>query len=122
MLKKTIEYVDYNGQERKEDFYFNLNEFEITELEVSEKQGFVNTINEIVQSQDQKEIMRLFKEFVLRAYGIKSEDGKRFIKSEEISRNFSQTDAFNVLFLELLSTTDTMTAFVNGIIPKPADK
>ena len=124
MLKKTITYVDYNGTERKEDFYFNLSKAEIMAMEMGTTGGMVEMINRIVAAQDAPAIIDVFKKMILRAYGEKSADGKRFIKSKEISEAFSQTEAYSQLFMELATDADAASKFVNGIVPaaEPAVK
>lgn len=122
MLKKTIKYVDYNGVERCEDFYFNLSKAEVTEMQVSEEGGYDQMLQRIVDAQNNKEIFKHFKAIILKAYGVKSQDGKRFIKSEELSEEFSQTEAFVELIMELASSETAAAEFVNGIIPKPAQQ
>lgn len=117
MLKKTITYTDYNGVERKEDFYFNLTKAEIMEMEMSISGGLTEMINRIVAAQDAPAIVKIFKELVLKAYGIKSPDGKRFIKSDELATEFAQTEAYSQLFMELATDADAASAFVNGIVP-----
>lgn len=117
MLKKTIEYQDYNGNTRKEDFYFNLTQAEVTELEVSVEGGLVEMINRIVAAQDGKQIIDTFKDIILKAYGEKSPDGRRFIKNQEVRDAFAQTEAYSKLFMELATDADAASAFVNGIIP-----
>lgn len=119
MLKKTITYTDYNGSERTEDFYFNLSKAEIMEMEMGTAGGMAGTIQKIVSAQDAPAIIKIFKDLVLKAYGEKSPDGKRFIKSEEISMAFSQTEAYSNLFMELATDADAAAKFVNGIIPPP---
>ena len=94
MLKKTINYTDYNGTTRKEDFYFNLTQAEVTELEVSVEGGLVEMINRIVAAQNGKVIIETFKDIILRAYGEKSPDGRRFIKNQEVRDAFAQTEAY----------------------------
>lgn len=118
MLKKTIEYTDYNGTVRKEDFYFNLTKAEVTEMELSKNGGLSEHINRIVASKDSPEIINLFKEIIAKSYGVKSLDGKRFIKSEEILNEFIQTEAYSELFMELAFDAEKAAAFVNGITPK----
>lgn len=122
MLKKTIKYTDYNGSERIEDFYFNLSKAEIMEMEMSTTGGLTEMISKIVATQDAPAIIKIFKDLVLRAYGEKSPDGKRFIKSEEISTAFAQTEAYSNLFMELAFDADAASNFVNGIIPKDLTK
>ena len=117
MLKKTIEYVDYNGVERKEDFYFNLTKAEIMEMEMSTEGGLAEMIEKIVATQNTPAIIKIFKQLVLKAYGEKSPDGKRFIKSEELSNAFEQTEAYSELFMELATNADAAAKFVNGIVP-----
>lgn len=121
MLKKTIKYQDYNGTERTEDFYFNLSKAEIMEMEMSTAGGLSEMIQNIVKTQDAPSIIKIFKDLILKAYGEKSPDGKRFIKSEELSAAFSQTEAYSQLFMELATDADAAAAFVNGIIPKDID-
>lgn len=118
MLKKTITYTDYNDVERTEDFYFNLTKAEIMEMEMSTSGGLGEMINKIVAAQDAPSIIKIFKDLVLKAYGQKSPDGRRFIKSEELRREFEQTEAYSQLFMELATNADEASAFVNGIIPK----
>ena len=117
MIKKTINYVDYNGVERKEDFYFNLSKAEVAEMELSVDGGLSNMIEQIVNSKDNKEIIALFKQIILKAYGEKSPDGKRFVKSKEISEAFSQTEAYSELFVELALNEEKAANFIKGILP-----
>ena len=117
MLKLTRTYKDYNGGTRTEDFYFNLTQAEITEMEVSVDGGLVEMINRIVAAQDGKQIIALVKDIILRAYGEKSPDGKRFIKTQELRDAFAQTEAYSDLFMELATDSKAAANFVNGIIP-----
>lgn len=122
MLKKTITYNDYNGNERTEDLYFNLSQAEVMEMEMSTTGGLAEMIQKIVAAQDAPAIIKIFKEIILKAYGEKSPDGKRFIKSDEISKAFSQTEAYSKLFMELATDADAAAKFVNGIVPVNAAK
>ena len=122
MLKKTVTYTDYNGTERTEDFYFNLSKAEVIEMEATTAGGYANMLENIIKAQDLPSIVSIFKELVLKAYGQKSPDGKRFIKSEELSTEFSQTEAYTNIFMELAMDADAASKFVNGIIPADLDK
>lgn len=117
MVKKTITYTDYNGTERTEDFYFHLSEAEIIEMEMGTVGGMKAYVDRIVQAQDQETIIKIFKQLLLKSYGEKSMDGKRFIKSQELSDAFSQTVAYSNLFMELAQDADKAAEFVNGVIP-----
>ena len=117
MYKKTITYPDYNGEEIKEDFYFNLTKAEILEMQLEKEGGLAEKIQAIVDSKNVPELIKIFKELILRSYGKKSDDGKRFIKSPELSREFTQTEAYSELFMELATDSDAASAFINGIIP-----
>lgn len=117
MLKETIKYTDYNGVERTEDFWFHLSKAELMEWEMGTTGGLTEMIKRIVDAQDAPAIIKIFKELVLKAYGQKSPDGKRFIKSEELAIEFSQTEAYSQLFMELATDADKAAAFVNGIMP-----
>ena len=120
MLKKTVTYVDYNGVERTEDFYFNLTEAEVMEIQLSTTGGLAAMIERIVAAKDAPAIIKTFKELVLKAYGEKSPDGKRFIKNEEITTAFSQTEAYSKIFMELSTDAKAAADFVNGIVPAGA--
>lgn len=117
MLKKTFTYTDYNGVERTEDHYFNLSKAEVMEMEMGTTGGLAEMIKKIVAAKDAPSIIKIFKDLILKAYGVKSDDGKRFIKSEEISAAFSQTEAYSQLFMELATDADKGAEFVNGIMP-----
>lgn len=117
MIKKTITYEDYNGVERTENFYFNLNKAEVLEMEMGTEGGMTESIQKIVDAKDAPAIIRVFKDLVLKAYGVKSDDGRRFIKSKELSEAFSQTEAYSQIFMELATDADAAAKFVNGIIP-----
>lgn len=120
MLKKTITYSDYNGTERTEDFYFNLTKAEVMEMEMSTSGGLTQMITNVVAAKDAPAIIKIFKDLVLKAYGVKSPDGKRFIKSAELSTEFAQTEAYSILFMELATDDKAAAAFVNGIVPAEA--
>lgn len=122
MLKKTFTYIDFNGVERTEDHYFNLSKAELMEMELSTTGGLAEMINKIVAAQDAPAIVKIFKDLVLKAYGQKSADGRRFIKSKELSDEFSQTEAYSQLFMELATDADAAAAFVNGIVPAMDNK
>ena len=117
MLKKPITYTDYHGVERTEDFYFNLSKAESMEMELGVTGGMTEMLNKIIAAKDAPSLMKTFKEMIMQSYGIKSDDGKRLVKSEEISTAFTQTEAYSVLFMELITDDKAAADFVNGIIP-----
>lgn len=117
MLKKTITYTDYNGSERKEDFYFNLTKAELMEMEMGVTGGFAESINKIIAAQNVPALINIFKDLILKAYGEKSLDGKRFIKNEDLRTEFSQTEAYSQLFMELATDDKAASDFINGIVP-----
>lgn len=117
MLSKSITYTDYNGIERTEVFRFNLTKAEIMEMEMGTSGGFAEMVQKIVDAKDAPAIIRVFKDLVLKAYGVKSDDGKRFIKSPELSAEFAQTEAYSQLFMELATDAEKGAEFINGIVP-----
>lgn len=121
MLKKTMTYTDYNGVTRTEDFYFNLTQAEVAEMEMSVDGGLVEMINRITAAKDGRQIIALFKDVILRAYGVKSDDGRRFIKNQEVRDAFAQTEVYSDLFMELATNSESAAAFVAGIIPAQKD-
>ena len=118
MLKKTIKYTDWDGNEREEDFWFNITEAELREMEYSVVGGYTGIIQKIMQSQDVPSIMKIFKEFIFKTYGEKTPDGRRFIKSEELSTEFSQTKAYSNLYVELSTDADAAAKFLKGVLPE----
>ena len=121
MIAKTIKYKDFNGTEREEKFFFNLTKAEVTEMELSTSGGLGESIKQIVAAQDTPQIIKIFKELILKAYGEKSLDGKRFKKLDEsgvpLSIAFSETEAYSNLFMELATNDVAAAEFVNGIMP-----
>lgn len=117
MFKKTVTYTDYNGIERKEDFFFNLSKAELIEMELGTVGGYAKTVQKIIDAKDSPTLIKLFKDLVLKSYGVKSEDGKRFVKSKELSEAFSQTEAYSQIFMELATDSEAASKFVNGLIP-----
>lgn len=122
MLKKTITYTDYNGLERTEDFYFNISEAELAEMELSTTGGYGEMLKLIVATHDVPALAKIFKELVLASYGVKSADGKRFEKSKELSTAFSQTEAYVKLYMEMARDANKAADFVNAIIPSHMSK
>lgn len=125
MITKTIPYEDFNGKQRIEDYNFHLNKAELLELEASYEGGWSAHIQRVVNSNNNREIFNTMKDLLLRAYGVKSEDGRRFMKSEEIRRSFEESPAYEIILMEL--TLDKNAAknaadFINGIVPKDMPK
>lgn len=122
MLKKTITYTDYNGVKRTEDFYFNLSKAEVFDMEIGVVGGMAEWINKLIATQDTPALAAIFKDMVLKAYGEKSADGKKFMKIDanghKLSNEFAQTEAFSVLYMELALDANKASEFVNGIMPE----
>lgn len=116
MLKKTITFVDYAGNERTEDHYFNLNKSEATKMELSTTGGLTQMIENVIAAQDNPTIIKIFEDLILKSYGKKSPDGRKFMKSDDISRDFKETEAYDQLFMELITDPKKAAAFVNGVI------
>ena len=117
MLAKTITYTDFNGNGVTETFNFNLTKAELLELDIESKEGLRGAFDRLVSTDDNKGIVAMFKDILLRAYGVKSEDGRRFIKSKELSENFAQTEAYSELFIDLVTDSDKAVAFLTGVLP-----
>ena len=121
MYKRTLTYTDYNGVERTEDFYFNLNKAEIAEKQMTTEGGYSAMLERIVKANDTPSLFKEFKDLVLLAYGEKSDDGKRFMKIDKnghrLADDFMQTEAFSTLLVELVTNADVAAEFVKAIIP-----
>lgn len=125
MLKKTIKYTDYNGVEREEHFWFHLSKAELMEMEMGTKGGLTQMIQQIMDTEDTPSIIKIFKDIILKAYGEKSVDGKRFVKVNDagvpLSIGFSQTEAYSQLFMELATDADAASKFIIGITPSDVE-
>ena len=117
MIKKTIAYTDYNGNQRKEDFWFNLTKAEVARMEMSTEGGMAEMINRIVAAQDVPSLISVFEEMIQKSYGVKTPDGRGFIKRKEDLESFMSTEAYSELFMELVTDADAAAEFLNGIIP-----
>lgn len=117
MLVKKITYTDYNGTSRTEDFYFNLSRAEMLEMELGVNGKMSSLLEQIIQEKDTAKITAHFKSIILKAYGMKSLDGKRFMKSPEILEEFTQTEAYSILFVELATNDEKAIEFINGLVP-----
>lgn len=118
MYNKTITYTDFDGNERTETFYFNLTKAELLNMELAQSGGMTKLIEKITQEEDIPKLVNLFNSIIDKAYGKKSDDGKRFIKSQEILDEFKQTQAYSDFYTELVTNTDLAIEFINNIIPK----
>lgn len=117
MIKKTVTYTDYNGEQRTETFYFHYTEAEILDMEMSEEGSFADRIQRIIDAKDKTALMKLIKKFVIDAYGVKSEDGKRFMKNDELKTAFLECPAYSDIFMEMVTNDEIAAEFVNGVIP-----
>lgn len=118
MLKKTISFTDYNGNQRSKDYWFNMNRAELAEMELREKQGMEAMLTQMVEEDDRDKMVTFFKNLIQMSIGEKSEDGMYFFKSEECTRKFVSSEAYTELWMELISDAGAAVAFVNGIIPQ----
>lgn len=116
MFKKTIKYKDFNGQEREEQFYFNFSKAELMKKELSTEAGIEEKIRMLIATKDNAKIVQIFEDLILDAYGVKSEDGTRFIKSPELRASFEQSNAYSELFMEIISSTEAQIEFINGVV------
>lgn len=118
MIKKRIKYEDFDGVEREEDFYFNLTKTELVKWNYSASGGLEEAVKKIIDTKDAKELLKIYDKIITMSYGVKSPDGKKFVKSEEIANDFKDTNAYDVMFIEYLSHPESFNAFIDGIMPK----
>jgi hypothetical protein len=117
VLKKTITYEDFNGETVSEEFFFHLSKAELVELELSHKGGLSEALKRIVEAEDGKGIVQEFKNIILSSYGQRSEDGKHFVKNQQLREEFESSEAYSSLFIELVTNTDAAIEFINGVVP-----
>lgn len=122
MIKKEVEFTNYNGDTVKQSFYFDLSEAEVSELQVEHNGRLTEYLQKIVDAQDSKEIVRYFKKLMILAYGEKSQDGNYFIKDEETKRHLIYSPAYSKIFMELATDDEAGAAFVQGILPPDLEK
>jgi hypothetical protein len=117
VLKKTITYKNFNDEEVSEDFYFHLSQSDLVELEMSHSGGLSTSMQRIIAAEDNDSLIKEFKIIILKAYGKRSDDGRRFIKNQALREEFESTGAYSALFMELITNTDAAIEFTNGVIP-----
>lgn len=118
MYNKTVTYKDYKGNTRTEDFYFNLNKAELVELELSTKGGLTVMMDRIIAAQDNATLFKIFKDLVSKSYGVLSDDGRKFVKNQEVLDDFMQTEAYSIIFSELATNAEAAAEFFNNVIPQ----
>ena len=118
MLKKTVTYTDFDGNLRTEDCYFNLTEAELAEMEYSLDGGLSALLKKIINEDNQPQLVKFFKELVVKSYGVKSADGRKFIKNDQVREDFTSSAVYSKIFMELATDSEAASAFVNGIMPK----
>lgn len=118
MIKWPITYTDYNGETRTEDFYFNLNKAEVMEMNLIHNGSFKQYLERIVEQRDGAKMAEIFRNIILKSYGEKTPDGKRFVKSDELVEAFTQTEAYSELYMQLLTDEKAAPKFIEGIMPK----
>ena len=118
MYNKTVTYKDYKGNTRTEDFYFNLNKAELVELELSAKGGLTVMMDRIIAAQDNATLFKIFKDLVSKSYGVLSDDGRKFVKNQEVLDDFMQTEAYSIIFSELATNAEAAAEFFNNVIPQ----
>lgn len=122
MIKITKTYTDFNGRQRTEDFHFHFNQAELMEMEMSTEGGFSTRVQRIINADSRPELLQIMKKFVLDAFGVKSDDGRRFMKSDEIRRSFVECPAYSMIFMELATNTEAATEFINKVVPADMPK
>lgn len=122
MLKKVLTYTDFDGEERTEEFYFNLTKAELVKMRYSAAGGMEKRLQRIVNEKDPHKIIEVIEDFIKASYGVKSDDGKRFIKSEKLYEDFKSTEAYSDLLIQLMTDENAAAAFVNGIVPPDVAK
>ncbi len=117
MTSKTVTYKDWNGMDRTETFYFHFSQAELMEMEISQEGGFSERVKKIAAANKLPDMLKIWKNFVLDAYGIKSDDGRRFMKNEEIRQSFVECPAYSIIFMELATNTEAASNFINTVVP-----
>lgn len=117
MTSKTVTYKDWNGKDRTETFYFHFSQAELMEMEISHEGGFSERVKKIADANNLPDMLKIWKNFVLDAYGVKSDDGRRFMKSEEIRQSFVECPAYSIIFMELATNTEAASNFINTVVP-----
>lgn len=122
MIKETITYTDYNGVTRTEDFYFHLNKAEVTKMEMGTKGGLAEKIKRIVAAEDTPAIIEVFEDLIKKSYGVKTLDGRGFMKSKQALDEFMAIEAYSELFMKLATDDEAAARFINGVVPADLSK
>lgn len=117
MFSDKITYEDFNGNIEVEEVFFNISKMESLELEASYPGGYATYLQQVAESEDPSEVIAAFKDIVKKAYGVKSEDGKRFIKSDEEFKKFEESPAYDEFMIKLMSEENYALDFIIGVMP-----
>lgn len=118
MYKKELTFKDYDGKQRTETLLFHLNEVELVDIEVDKgPKGMLGYLENIQKTENTAEAVRFIKDLLRKSYGIKSDDGRQFIKSDAIWDDFSQTAAYPAMFALLVQSEVELEAFITGLPP-----
>lgn len=117
MIKKTVTCTDFDGNEYTEDYFFHLTKGDLIDW-TTEDGGLVDKITNIANEDDPLKIIPIMKKILIRSYGVKTPDGRGFVKDPEVVKNFQYTEAFSELYTELSTNADKAVEFIEGILPK----
>ena len=121
MVKKTITYTDFEGNEVTKDFYFNISKMEFRELDRRIPGGLERFIDTVRTEKDPDKMLDLMNLLILESYGEISEEG-RFVKEDargrRLSNYFKISEAWDVLFTNMLQNENELSEFLTGIVPQ----
>lgn len=125
VLKQTVQYTDFDGNQAMETLYFNLTRTEVAEnLHLRDKfQDLENRLDlesgsRTLNPNEIAEVLDLVKILMKLAYGIRSDDGKRFIKNDQIWEEFTQTAVYDAFLFSLFEDADKANEFMMGVFPR----
>jgi hypothetical protein len=116
MIKKEIHFTDFDGNNQVEEAYFNLTEPEIVRLDAKFVGGLDAFTKNIDPVNRPEEVVDLFEDVLSSSYGVKSEDGRRFVKDPVVVGQFLDSAAYSALFMELLGDAEAAAAFMEGVL------
>lgn len=129
-----LTFEDFNGNTQTRDLHFHLSKTDLIKLAAAmdsdsrkdladrltqrAKEDAKNGVTTDLSATEIVGIADMLDIIIMAAYGIKSEDGMRFDKSDEIREAFKASPMYSELFMSITQDQQSLNNFMNQVLPK----
>lgn len=122
MITKTIQYHDLDGDLREDEFCFSMNETQYARVNGLFPGGLEDYALKAAKDKNADAMFKVVDTLVREAYGERK--GKDFVKvlpdGQKLADFFINTEAYDNLLMEVMSSEDNLVAFMSGCLNKNA--